>query len=264
MKKKRLLFCVAAFYGIIVLLNYKACGQTQITSKPSPTPNQFTGQQWRPRIETEFTNSFESFGKQTLIERPVSRTELTFERKLRSGQLWISAETVTSLDNRKPWEGYLNVGFGVKKQIDKYALSGSAKFFASQERQFGVMDVEINRAFALAEEVSIEPFSKFSYVIPLETGRTSINQGSVWQNGARFNGSVGSTELEVTGQLIADSGAIYAGRRLTGNCEAVWLFSLGRVKFGPKVGLSHYFAGFSSPHSQKKNQLNFGVLFRVG
>jgi hypothetical protein len=264
MKKKRLLFCVAAFYGLIVLLNYNACGQTQISSKPSLTPNQVTGQHWRPRIETEFTNSYESFSKQTLIEMPVSRTELTFEKKLRSGQLWISAEAVTSLDNRKPWEGYLNIGFGIKKQIGKLGLSGSAKFLASQEKQFGVMDVEINRSFNLAEEVSIEPFSKFSYVIPLETGRTNINQGAVWQNGARFSGSVGSTELEVTGQLIADSGAIYAGRRLTGNCEAVWLFSLGRVKLGPKLGLSHYFAGFSSPLSHKKNQLNFGILFRVG
>lgn len=146
--------------------------------------------------------------------------------------------------------------------FNQTALATSVQTFFSAQKKFAVVDAQISKQVKLAVQSELRPFSKISYIAPLETGRSNVSAGLTWSNGFTWSQRVWRTELEMTNQVVLDTGAIFPGKRIIGNCEFAWLYPIGRMKIGPQFGLVSVWSGYTPEIFRHRNQLNYGLKLK--
>lgn len=259
------IFVLAVLFSIYTVVSR---GQTpqepQITYKPTFEQKQEKKRlHWSARNESEFASSFEFTNGTEMIERSALKNETALSASQGKYTFTIKP-TIYIPTSREQNKIVSSIDLSATRYFNKFEVKASGQYLNSRYRKFAVAGLEASRIYELAEETSIKPFSNFSFYIPTESTNNFVSSGAVWRSGATFEGKLGFTKLELSGQAIADSGAIYEGKRFGINTEVTcFVTPLRNLNFGPRFRYTYF--PYLGDHNglERRNFKSFGFVIAI-
>lgn len=235
---------------------------TEIVIEPTTPAQKEQVENKALRIELEFAwaNSFDAPNRVGLIEHSNFSNKTTFAKENNNNKMFLTGEIVTGIKG-DPDEVLGIIGFGVKKDFRRTSITAENSFYFMHQRRFGIVSAEIaKRSKEHVGKINITPFSRISGYYALENTNNHVSNGVTWTNGLRVEAKIKKDVLELSEQLIVDSGSIEPGKRVANFIELKYLFSINdNLLFGPKID-STYFLRLPHHSEIKKNAVGFGFV----
>lgn len=232
---------------------------TESLPRPKPEKKPFF---WKISTETEMSNKFVSENGITLVNTPTFSQTVFFKTKRGKYDFGVETNLVVPT-NQNPTKVFSILGVSAHRSFRQFDLLAKGKYFHSTYQSFATMGARVSKEISISEQVEFKPFTNLDWFVPTENNYGRVNAGLVWSNGLEIDARVRPFEFEFTNQLLADTGAIQAGRRLSINSDATCLLSVGALRFGPRIGYTHFL--ISNPKSifARKSKVNFGFIVKI-
>lgn len=217
---------------------------------------------WKVQNESEVSSKMEFANGTEMLETAGIKNETTFTTGTKN-YLFRVKPTLVVPTNRDQSHIFAGLAVSATRQFGKFDVTANGQYLNSRYRKFAIVGLEVDKTFHLAEEVELRPFSNISFYIPTESGHFPVKSGTVWRNGAQFEGKLGFSRIDFTGQLIADSGAILSGKRFGANTEGTCLLPFGPFRIGPRIGYTRFIYLSTHNGQEKRDLFRYGFVFKI-
>lgn len=228
---------------------------------PKPEPRK---RQWRVENTTEWSTGSDFENKTHKIEGSNISNSTYFTSQSGDYKFRLGGGINTGT-NRDPDKVIGTVEFQVSRSFQNVDAVLKSSVSISSEMRLGQTSLKISKAFHLAEGTEISIFTMPAIAYKLDNSNNRATNGIYNAAGSKFEGEISSTEVEIITQVIADSGAIRQGKRVAGNVELVWLFSIpkthDRFKAGPKLDYTNFLWADYDNHLENRNVFHVGIVF---
>ena len=244
------------FISVCILFNESAFGQeVRIEETTFPQSKKEKKIIVDYKFETVITNSYDAPNFSPLIERSaaITTSSATFNYKGLNFGTKISLAIPT---DRNVSDVFSSTELSVAKRFKKTEVKLFGEYFHSEFRRFAYSGAVVSQTYSPNKETRLKLFSNAGYIFPTSTGSRTIRKGFVAKTGGEFESKIGFTTFELTGQFIADSGALHHGRRFGFNGDLTCLVPLPvfGLEVGPRIGFTRL---------NNENSPSYGFVFRI-